>query len=601
MPCATESSWSHGNAAGYQYGSSVLPMSPPPGLEAVQPIWNATDFVKEAPITQPTAVEAEMESIDNDLHAVCKTSVSFSHWENRRRRTRTMNSATEDLLRAHIENEAVEEEPIPYTEAEIRQRAAVELEHWRQVMTMRQTCGNGMWLELENFTLWPVPKPIPKKRNSGARDLKVQFASTKDENGILVVETEVQYIEECKKSSDPVAWFWWAVETEDEARQFPFKKYNVQFKCWIVSESDPQSPALPGWPLSQYASDGSWAAAEPSPQPAPVTFPSIDKVSFFENDTNHEERGVNHHDRPRLEAPDSRWCDVVMERLQSEKASSRCAGLSFLLCDDAEGCDAQHPDVGCKNGDVVLPLALSSHGHQVITQALAVASKADQSEILSALTGHVQELIASPYGHEVLQSCVECAVPSAVLFIATELAGSACAIARVTEKYQLICRLLEHLPTKAMESLVEELLAEIPALCRHPRGNHVIQHLLEYGSQATQLRVCSFVASDLLNLSKHRIASHVVEKAVDASDPAATALVAQAALSQSSTLLALACNRQSQFVAQRLARHGGEEGHQVRCVLHANMQQLKASKYGSRLAESLATLIDHRLGATAGA
>jgi len=105
------------------------------------------------------------------------------------------------------------------------------------------------------------------------------------------------------------------------------------------------------------------------------------------------------------------------------------------------------------------------------------------------------------------------------------------------------------------------------------------------------------VASDLLSLARHRIASHVVEKAVEASDFAASSVVAKAALSQQGTLVTLACTRQSQFVAQRLMKRAGEEGHAARCVLFSNLQQLKESKYGSRIAESLATFLSAMAGA----
>merc|ERR1712193_217270 len=214
-----------------------------------------------------------------------------------------------------------------------------------------------------------------------------------------------------------------------------------------------------------------------------------------------------------------------------------------------------------------------------------------QISILSALKGNVKELAESSYGCEVLQSCIEYSIPSDVFFIAEELQGSACSIARMTDKYQLICRLLEHMPSNATQSLVEELLKEIPALCRHPRGNHVVQHLLEYGNPSQQHEICSVVAGDLLNLARHRIASHVVEKAVDASNLAASSVVAQAALHQQGAILSLACNRQSQFVAQRLSKRTGKEGHAVRCVLCADLEKLKESKYGSRIAASLATYL----------
>merc|ERR1711977_534498 len=161
----------------------------------------------------------------------------------------------------------------------------------------------------------------------------------------------------------------------------------------------------------------------------------------------------------------------------------------------------------------------------------------------------------------------------------------ACEIARMPEKYQMICRLLEHLPSQSVEPIVEELLVEVQWLCRHARGNHVVKHLLEYGSPAQQQKICTMVANDLLGLARHRIASHVVEKAVDASDFAASSLVIQAALNQQGALLELSCKRQSQFVAQRLARRPGAEGDAVRCILYANLEQLSKSKYGSRVAD----------------
>lgn len=383
-----------------------------------------------------------------------------------------------------------------------------------------------------------MPKALPKKTKSGARDVNLQFAS----------KVEVQYIEESKTRPHPVAWFWRAVETEEET----------------------QSLVVPGYPFAMFAEDGSLAYRN---------LPDVDK-----------EHSGNHCDHSRIEVPDERWCDVMMERLQSEEPSLRDSGLALLLSNDEEARNAELPGLGCNVGDVILPLALSSHGYRVIVQALAVARKEDQAKIIYLLRGNVQKLVASSHGHEVLQSCVERAVPSAVLFIVTEITGSARAIAKEADKYQLICRLLEYLPAEAMESLVEDLLVEIPVLCRHPRANHVVQHLLEYGSPATQYRICTYVAGDLLNLAKHRTASHVVEKAVDASDLAANTLVAQAVLSEPSTLLTLACHRQSQFIAQRLARRGDEVGYQLRFVLCANMSTLTASKYGSRCAEIVASI-----------
>lgn len=450
------------------------------------------------------------------------------------------------------------------------------------------------WLELEMFTVWPAEKTIPKIRNNRARNVSVHFADEK--HGQLA---EFRCVEECKKRSCPAAWFWWAVE-EEEARQLSSAGSAVHFddrwNCWIVHESDKVDFNISNLPKvpSEYASPQHPTLAQVFGHQ--VLWPQSSNPPHESEKDTHEKQVA------RVEkVPDSNWCDVVIKRLKDDSRVLRDIGLKFLLSIDCDMRDSEYPHVGPKNGDVIMPLALSLHGYQVIQEALMVAPCGQHGMIISRLHGNVQELVASPHGCEVLETVVEYAEPSKAVFVAKELEASACVLARTPEKYQLIMRLLEHLPASTYietESIVEELLGEVPALCRHPRGNHVIQHLLEYGSPAQQEKICTLVAGDLLNLAKHRIASHVVEKAVDASDFTASSLVAQSALIQEGALLALACNRQSQFVAQRLAKRPGAQGDAIRCALHANMQQLKASKYGSRIVESLASTL---LGAKAGA
>jgi len=205
------------------------------------------------------------------------------------------------------------------------------------------------------------------------------------------------------------------------------------------------------------------------------------------------------------------------------------------------------------------------------------------------MQGSVKELAETKYGSVLLLSCIERASPSALRFITEELKGSACSLARLPEQYQLICQLIQTLPSDETQSLVEELLGEFPALSRHPKGNHVVQHLLQYAGESHRTQMCSMVADDLLNLCRHRVASHVVEQAAEALEGGA--LIAQAALKEEGVLVSLACNRQSQFVAQRLLKRPDAEGESVRQVLAVNMDQLKDSKYGSRIAEPLATYL----------
>jgi pumilio RNA-binding family len=519
----------------------------------------------------------------------------------RRRRTPAMSVELEDVLRDHLEEEegvSRYEDPVDYSNPLYRQ-------HWH---------------ELEYFQVWPVETKIRRTRDNSNGERRVHFA---DEEGLELAE--VQCVEQFKRISHPEVWFWWAVKDDEEAFQWTCFVYWKEGDCWIVNDEVfhvPQQPAVTRsttngslqrsttyCPTDQ---DGSPAVAEQSSdtpvnvQPARSIDLSLQKcLGLHKEAPVQEECSGNAHGSsraalPRAEVPDSNWCDVVTQRLQSEDPIKRGLGIMFLLSDDITTSDFEHPHVTPKKDDVIMPLALSSYGYKVILQAISVAPcgpRGEQAKILSVLQGNVKELVESSYGCEVLEACIEYAIPSAVFFVASELQGSACAVARMPEKYQLICRLLEHLPSNATQSLVEELLGEIPALCRHARGNHIVQHLLEYGTPAQQHQISTVVAGDLLNLARHRIASHVVEKAVDASDLEASSLVAQAALREQGTLLALACNRQSQFVAQRLLKRTGAEGHAVRCVLFAHLEQLKESKYGSRIAESLSAY----LGATAGA
>lgn len=536
-----------------------MPIAPPPGLELPMQI---NKHMMSVPDPCAPSSQDLFESPNFDLPG-------FQH---RRRRSLTMDATAEDMLRDWAEAEGISRNEIEVpTERSEEEKLDFLLQYYLRT--------RNNWEELDKFEVWPTPKKIPKTRGNSSRNLTVHFADEKE--GQLA---EVQYVEAIKTRTHPVAWFWWAAADENEARQWPSCRYWEEHKCWIPADEFPQPTA----------SEETAAAVDNNQTQAPVQTPRAEEGAPC------EQRSGKVHGKSRIEAPDSEWCDVVIKKLQSENRKTRDVGFMFLFSNDPDITDSEHPKVGPKDGDVFLPLALSSHGYQVVIQALEVGScgqYGEQAKILTLLRGNVKELLASPHGCEVLQACVEYAIPSEVLFVVTELQGMACEVARMPEKYQLICRLLEHLPSNLVEPLAEELLVEVQSLCRHPRGNHVIKHLLEYGSPAQQHTICNMIANDLLGLSKHRIASHVVEKAVDASDFDASSLVAQAALNQPGALLELACKRQSQFVAKRLANRPGAEGHAVRCVLCANLDQLTKSKYGERLAEMLATF----LGATAGA
>jgi hypothetical protein len=238
----------------------------------------------------------------------------------------------------------------------------------------------------------------------------------------------------------------------------------------------------------------------------------------------------------------------------------------------------------------LLPLATSHEGCIEVRRMLQEArqSAEDQAAIAAEFHAHVKDLVASPHGCEVLQSCVELLKPRDSHFIAAELAGTASVIARNPTGYLVMCRVLEHLSPTEILPLIEELLADVASMCRHPKANIVIQHVFEYGLPEHRMHIAKELAADLERLGRHRSGSHVVEKVLLSPDPAPRKLLAATAVQASNTLVALACNRQSKFVIQHFLEMPGTDGEMVRSLLVAAESQLRASKYGSQVADALA-------------
>lgn len=257
--------------------------------------------------------------------------------------------------------------------------------------------------------------------------------------------------------------------------------------------------------------------------------------------------------------------------------------------------EAGHTSEEC-NAEVVeprvslLPLATSQEGCLVVRRTIQEARRSgeEQGTIAAEFHGHVKNLIASPYGCEVLQSCVELMLPSCSHFIAMELTGVAAATARNPTGYLVMCRVLAHHPPSELFPLIEELLSDISGMCRHPKANIVLQNVFDYGLASHKMRIAEALAADLECLGRHRSGSHVVEKVLLSLDEAPRTLLAATAIQTPSILVALACNRQSKFVIQHFLELPGRDGEVVRSLLLAADSQLRATKYGSHVADALA-------------
>jgi len=186
---------------------------------------------------------------------------------------------------------------------------------------------------------------------------------------------------------------------------------------------------------------------------------------------------------------DKEWCEKLLEQIDLEKGG-----------------------VACLQG-VVVELAVSAHGYEVVQQAFELARGENQAMLLGEIRGNIRHLARSLYGAEVLQTCLELMRPAAVSFIAAELTGTATELARSEAGQWVLCRIFEYLPQKDIAPLCEQLLLSALDLCSHQFGSLVISHLIDYSSHPYQHRTCGIITLHANVLSKHRVAVPLVKKA----------------------------------------------------------------------------------------
>lgn len=189
------------------------------------------------------------------------------------------------------------------------------------------------------------------------------------------------------------------------------------------------------------------------------------------------------------EQEEQEWCEKLLEAME----------------DDAGG-------ITCLKG-VVVELALSACGYEVVQHAFEIARGEEQASLLSEMRGNIRHLAESPYGTEVLQTCLELMRPSSVSFIAAELVGCAAEVACSEPGHAVLCRILEYMPVKFTAPLLDKLTMSVPDLCRNPYAIHVVSHLMDYASPPHQLRTCRMVAMYENVLSSNCLAIPLVRKA----------------------------------------------------------------------------------------
>jgi len=183
------------------------------------------------------------------------------------------------------------------------------------------------------------------------------------------------------------------------------------------------------------------------------------------------------------------WCEKLLEEI-----------------DDGDG------GIACLKG-VVVELAVSACGYEVVQRAFEIARGEDQASLLSEMRGNIRHLAKSLYGAEVLQTCLELMRPATVSFIATELVGCAAKVACSEPGHAVLCRILEYMPVKLTAPLLDELTMSVPDLCRNPYAIQVVSHLMDYTSPHHQLRTCRMITMYEKVLNNNRLAIPLVRKA----------------------------------------------------------------------------------------
>jgi len=233
-------------------------------------------------------------------------------------------------------------------------------------------------------------------------------------------------------------------------------------------------------------------------------------------------------------------------------------------------------------------LALEPLGCRAVQLALQVADQTNRDFLLAELQGHVREAVVSPHANYVVQQVVEVMPTPLVAFVAEELTGAAGRAARHRYGCRILCRLLEHtIATEATATLVDELLAETAELSRHRFGHHVVESALEHGLPEQRKRIALALVGDLQRHARNRNASYVVEAALGHCGPDEREALATGLLNGPGGLAALAQSQFGYHVVRAVLRHPGGGSDAALRQLQRATEELRGSRYGQKLLESL--------------
>lgn len=336
-----------------------------------------------------------------------------------------------------------------------------------------------------------------------------------------------------------------------------------------------------------------------------------------------ELRGQNQSKHSTEEVPPQVQMDSMMWQAQSKRMPQQNATLRHrrgqrtqephAVAKDQSKCDEQQTDADSdaearqmadrlleqfKAGGTSQSLALASFERMAFTSktssraaqmVLEDSSMNDAAAFAAGLRGHVRSAVQNKHANHVVQKITEVMPVGRASFVVDELKGFGQEIAKSCFGCRVLCRILEHLSPNDLTSLqlLEEILSDLSELCNHPFASFVVRHLLEFGAPEHKHRVADALRSDVFGFAKHKFGSHVVEATLRHASLEDQQVLAKELLGNKEQLMVLAANQFGRHVVRALLALPGALKKKAFDTLHPMEDQLKASRYGKSVLQSL--------------
>jgi hypothetical protein len=229
---------------------------------------------------------------------------------------------------------------------------------------------------------------------------------------------------------------------------------------------------------------------------------------------------------------------------------------------------------------------VTSRAAQLVLQQ---TSMAEAATFAAGLRGHILSAVQSKHANHVVQKITEVMPVSRAGFIVDELKGFGLEIAQHVFGCRVLCRILEHLSpddTNTIE-LVEEIFVDLHGLCSHSFGSFVVRHLLEFGLPEHRHQIAMVIRGDLIGLAKHKFGSHVVEATLRHASLEDQRVLSRELLRNKERLMTLAANQFGRHVVRALLATPEELKKEAVEALRPMAVQLKASRYGKSVMQTL--------------